>query len=182
MNSTDPTEQIISNALNRAIENNSDPATVEALNNALEKRRNDKGKPVQRRKLNGREVLWLGVGLLCLGYALFTFISDQHLAWIGVHTQGTVIDMKIDRGSKGGDFFSPIVKFSTGDERAYQFTGEGDHFPPRYSVNQQVDVIYDPGNPSVAQIAGSDTSLVLVFGAFGLILTVMGLTSILRRR
>ncbi len=173
MNPSDPSEQILSNALDRAIANNSDPKTIEALHNAQNKLRSGTvtmRSAGQRRWPTGSELVVLAISIFCLGYALVNLVVDQRLAWTGVHTQGVVIDIRITRNAKGGDNASPIVKFIARNETTYQFTGPEGHYPSHYAVNQQVNVVYDPTNPSMAQIEGADTNLLLVIGAFGLLL------------
>lgn len=187
MNPPDPTEQILSNALKRAIEDNSPPEKIESLKKALEDWQNGavrkgSGKPARTWRTTLAEIVVLAFGIVCLGYALVTFISDQQLARTGIRTQGVVIEVKTSYYQKGGDFYTPIIQFTASNGTAYQFSAPGSHFPPRYSVDERVDVVYDPANPSVAQIVGADnTFLVVAGGVIGLSCLIVVVYSIRTR-
>ena len=121
--------------------------------------------------------LWV-VAACCLGGALLLglvsaagFMIDNHMDHNGVTTTATVTDVD------GSDI---AVEFWTEDDYpvSARFTWWPDQYP---AVDEQIEITYDPDDPSYAIQAGSDEDRVLATSfavAAGLCLTVAAGTSI----
>lgn len=89
--------------------------------------------------------------------------------------QGTVIEM-IAKRSDDSTTYSPVVSFKTKTGQDITFTSSVSSSPPSYSVNETVEVLYDPSDPSDANINGF-TSLwlsVLILGILGAVFFLIG--------
>lgn len=66
------------------------------------------------------------------------------LLQLGSHAraEGSVVDYR-----RSGDTAYPIVQFSTPDGRRWEFEDRVGSDPPQFSLEQKVDVRYDPSNP-----------------------------------
>ena len=122
--------------------------------------------------------LWV-VGACCLGAALLLgvvaaagFMIDNHMDNNGVTTTATVTDV-----DAGGDI---AVEFWTEDDYPAnaRFTWWSDQYP---AVDEQIEITYDPDDPSYVIQAGSDEDQVMATGfavAAGLALVVAAGTGV----
>lgn len=106
--------------------------------------------------------------------ALFFYFGNRayRLDQIGVITIGSVIGL--DESSSGEDgccVYSPIVEFAV-DGQTYTFTDSNASDPPRFQVGDEVEVQYNPNNPTVAEVEGGPGWL-LWAGLIGLFLVIM---------
>ena len=121
------------------------------------------------------------MGIIFLVVALVIYAGDRQLISVGVHAQGTVIDLKPSSGTNNrGTTYAAVVQFKTADGKLTQFTDQVSQSPPAHQVNDQVDVIYDPANPSHAEIVGANNLIILAFGGTGALLTLLGLGIVVR--
>ncbi|MHB8625661.1 MAG: DUF3592 domain-containing protein [Aggregatilineales bacterium] len=119
------------------------------------------------------------MGIVFLVVALVIYAGDRQLISVGVHAQGTVIDLKPSSSARNTTY-AAIVQFKTSDGKLTQFTDRISQSPPAHQVNDLVDVIYDPANPSHAEIAGANNVIILALGGMGALLTLLGLGSVVR--
>lgn len=85
----------------------------------------------------------------CL-WGVFAAVVAYRLETTGVVTEGTVIALD-ESYSDGSVAYDPVVEFTV-DGQTYTFESGNASSPPAYQVGERVSVIYDPNNPSVAQI------------------------------
>ena len=70
----------------------------------------------------------------------------------GSTTTGVVVRLEESNSSEGGCcVYSPVVEFNANDQ-VYSFEGGNASDPPAYEIGEVVNVIYDPSDPSTAQI------------------------------
>lgn len=69
-------------------------------------------------------------------------------------TQGTVIELAARRSSKGGTTYYPIVEFTDHTGQKTKIGSSYSSNPAAYEVGETVDVYYEPGKTSEAEIKG----------------------------
>ena len=91
-------------------------------------------------------LVWMGL----LAWAVFLAYQSWHFTQSGVAATGTVVENRaIDDAD--GTTYKPVVEFEI-DGQVYRFEGGNSSSPPAYRVGQSVRVLYDPADPSQAQI------------------------------
>ena len=85
----------------------------------------------------------------CLWGVYMVYVAVQ-LESKGVVTEGIVVEMDAST-TDGSTTYAPIIEFQVNGQ-TYSFKGGISSNPPQYSVGDQVNVLYDPGNPETAQI------------------------------
>lgn len=118
-----------------------------------------------------------GVGLL-FAVIGFTFLYNNYIfVSTARNTQGIVVSIERHTGSKGSSTYHPVVKFYPENLEEFTFTSEIGSNPAPYKVNQQLNVKYDPENPSNAKI-DSFSELWMLPGIFTTIGTVFFLIAV----
>jgi len=93
-------------------------------------------------------------GLLAL-IGVFLFIRTRIFIGNAQEVKGTVIQMVYSRtssssGSGGG--YAPVYQFRTLDGQTIMIQDSLSSNPPRFQVGQEIDVLYESGNPQKARI------------------------------
>ena len=93
-------------------------------------------------------------GLLAL-IGVFLFIRTRIFIGKAQEAKGTVIQMVYSRtssssGSGGG--YAPVYQFRTLDGQTIMIHDSLSSNPPRFQVGQEIDVLYESGNPQKARI------------------------------
>lgn len=107
--------------------------------------------PKRRKDWVPRVCLALAVGLLAAGVA--TFIHTMRFVAGAERATGTVIDLDSRTDSDGVTFY-PVVRFTTAEGRTVEFVSSSGSSPPSESVGDEVEVLYDPDDPTDAQLSG----------------------------
>jgi len=118
-------------------------------------------------------------GLLAL-IGVFLFIRTRIFIGKAQEAKGTVIQMVYSRtssssGSGGG--YAPVYQFRTLDGQNIVIQDSLSSNPPRFQVGQEIDVLYESGNPQKARI-NKWMNLYFVpvlLGGIGLIFGVVGI-------
>ena len=115
------------------------------------------------------------VGVALLGTAVILGISTYRFIRAASSTNGTVQNLVWSSTGSGHGVYQPIVLFADQSGQARTFTESGSN-PPDFRVGQQVRVIYDPNDPSHANIYSFQTLWLLqtCMGILGLLFTTMG--------
>lgn len=93
----------------------------------------------------------LFLAAFCL-WGVYAAYTSWQLETNGETTTGTVVDLDESSDGDGGCcVYSPVVEFTV-KGRPYIFEGDNASDPPAYDVGEEVEVIYDPADPSNAQI------------------------------
>ena len=92
-------------------------------------------------------------GLLAL-IGVFLFIRTRIFIGKAQAVKGTVIQMVYSRGSSssGGGGYAPVYQFKTLDGQTIVIQDSLSSNPPRFQVGQEIDVLYESGNPQKARI------------------------------
>jgi hypothetical protein len=130
--------------------------------------------------------IFLGIGLLVLGIAIYLTWSTH--AWLGRSVQATgvvVENVRMQNRQTGELMFAPLVRFQTADGRTIEFQSSLRTNPPAYSPGQRVTVLYDPAKPVSAEIASlfSIWFAPIVLWFLGTVFTAVGIgVAVYRRR
>ena len=92
-------------------------------------------------------------GLLAL-IGVFLFIRTRIFIGNAQEAKGTVIQMVYSRSSSSNSSggYAPIYQFRTLDGQNIVKQDSLSSNPPRFQVGQELDVLYEPGNPQKARI------------------------------
>ena len=121
-----------------------------------------------------------GLGLIIFVIGLGWGYKRLELYTHGIQTRGTVVEIVVSTssGSTGGSstFYYPVVQFNTPDEKTYKFRGSTGNSAQDYFKDQSVELIYNPTNPSDAQITEFSQFWLspLAITLFGFIFLVLG--------
>ncbi|AWK06744.1 DUF3592 domain-containing protein [Flavobacterium crocinum] len=115
----------------------------------------------------------VGAGLLA--GAVYSYSSKKAFLEKAEKAQGTVIEM-IARRSDNSTTYCPVVNFKTKAGQEITFTSSVSSNPPSYSVDETVEVLYDPAEPKEASINGFATLWLvpLILGILGTIFFLIG--------
>ena len=94
--------------------------------------------------------LFFAAGLMMLGIAGFLLAQTFLLMRQAETAEGTVVGYE----SRNADSDFPIVQFRTKSGAAGQFVSQSGGLPPPYYVGATVQILYDPNDPTRAQIRG----------------------------
>jgi hypothetical protein len=99
-------------------------------------------------------LLFAGIGGLSLLIGILLYISRKRFLRTAVSAQGTVTGHVERSGSEGGTVYSPVVQFTTVEGQTLTFTESVASNPPRHQPGASVKVLFPPGNPQAARVAG----------------------------
>ena len=87
----------------------------------------------------------------CL-WGVYAGYTSWRLQNEGLTTTGSVVRLEESNSSEGGCcVYSPVIEFSANGQ-THSFEGDNASDPPAYQVGEVVNGIYDPADPSTAQI------------------------------
>jgi uncharacterized protein DUF3592 len=115
-------------------------------------------------------------GIVFMAAGTYGIVYNRRLQQRGVRTTGSIVDVKRSFSAAPGEgtTYQPILEFRTADgTQVRAVAGEGSGVLP--TIGKQVPVLYDPGNPSVAEIntiTGRGTWLAGLAVAVGLALII----------
>ena len=95
-----------------------------------------------------------GIGAVSLIVGILLYFSRRRFLKTAVAAQGTVTGHVERSGSEGGTVYSPVVQFTTIEGQTLTFTESVASNPPRHQPGSMVKVLYPPGNPQAARVAG----------------------------
>jgi len=117
--------------------------------------------------------IFFAIGVIMLIVAFFAWRSSAGFAEHAASADGVVTDL-VRRGSSRG--VTPVVEFTTADERKLRITGSVSSSPPAYARGEHVRVLYDAANPQGARIDSKLEMwfLPLLFGGLGTVFGTIG--------
>lgn len=107
------------------------------------------------------------VGVLSIAFAVYSYWTTSNFLKSSAETQGTVIELT---KRKDGSSYFPVVKYYDADAAEYVLRSSTGSYPPSFSVNERVTILYAPGKPSEARIKEfwSLWSMMIVTGILGI--------------
>lgn len=125
--------------------------------------------------------LFLLVGLLML-FGSFKFYSNtKDFLSVAITTEGSVVDFISDYSDDSTTYevvtFKPVFEFSTKNGEVINITSSSSSNPPRYSVGESIEVLYEEANPNEAVINDylSLWGLPTILGILGSVFFIIGL-------
>lgn len=86
----------------------------------------------------------------CL-WGAYVAYNSYNLGKNGETTTGIVIELEESESDGSCCVYSPVIEFEANGQ-TYTFEGDSASYPPEYEVGEEVRVLYNPENPSNAQI------------------------------
>lgn len=130
--------------------------------------------------LAGAIFLIVGVGALAGG--IFWGVKTQRFVASASRASGTVIELERRQSGDDGPTYYPVVRFTDAAGKDVTFTSSTGSNPPSKREGDKVDVLYDPKNPTEAEL-DSFFSLwfgpLMVGGLFGTIFPLVGVSVII---
>lgn len=115
-------------------------------------------------------ILFFFIGIALTIYSIFSFFRQKRIISQSENAFGTVTNL-IQKPRRKGCIYCPQIRYQTKSGSVVDFQSDFGSQPASHKIGQQVQVLYNPFNPSQAQIK-SFFSLWLVT----LISLLMGLT------
>lgn len=94
------------------------------------------------------------IGLAMLLGSLYIYQNTQSFLATAHSTDGTVVNLVSSRSNNNSIGYAPVVSFYTPSGKEVVFTSSSSSNPASYRVNESVEVLYQPDNPSNAIIKG----------------------------
>lgn len=117
--------------------------------------------------------IFLLIGLIFSGLAIYFFKTQQDFIKTAIQTEGRVINLQ--NGRKGGK--APIVEYADKEGKTHFYYHDVYTKPSSYSLGEQVKIYYDPSYPDNARLGG-DYFLIMIFGFIGVIFTFISIVCI----
>ncbi|QHT67515.1 DUF3592 domain-containing protein [Rhodocytophaga rosea] len=120
------------------------------------------------------------VGLVLLTVCVISYYNEQQFLNKAISSSGIVTQLGESRSSKGSSTYYPIVEFTDQTGKKTIFSSSYSSSPPAYEVGETVEVLYEPGKPSQAEIKGffSQWLAALITGFLGMIFSTIGLANL----
>ncbi|MBF7090052.1 DUF3592 domain-containing protein [Flavobacterium sp. ALJ2] len=124
--------------------------------------------------------LFLGIGLVMLGGAIYLYQDKQHFLKNAEVAQGTVVEL-ISEKSNNSITYWPVVSFTTKAGNEVEFKSSVGSNPPSHNRGERVEVLYDDKFPHEAVINGFASLWVgsLILGGLGFVFFLIGFSMIL---
>ena len=126
------------------------------------------------------------VGVLLLGLGVFFYFRAGELIKVCTEkTTATVVSMREDFTSDADTDGMRYVYYPVIEYEAAGATVKGElaaSNPPAYSVNDKVEILYNPNKTSEFIVAGENQNLTwIIFGALGLVFLAVGIYTIIKK-
>jgi hypothetical protein len=118
------------------------------------------------------------IGVMCWVSGVYVYRSTQEFAAHAIAVEGTVVDLQVQRSSRGITFM-PVVTYRDAVGKEHTLYSSMTSNPPAFFVGQKVKVLYRPGDselPFHARIesAGQLWGGAMFLGLFGSIFFIVG--------
>lgn len=87
------------------------------------------------------------VGIICSTIAIYTYLTTSNFLKSSIETTGTVVQL-----IRRGDRYYPVVTYHHPNKKKLTLYSSTGSYPPRFSVNEKIPIVYLPSNPSEARI------------------------------
>ena len=121
------------------------------------------------------------IGIVLLVVSFFVYRSHARERETGVLTTGNVVGMTERPDNDGDDeddgpMYAPIIRFTTTKGEVVEFTSSTWSRPPEYEPGEAVQILYQPADPSRAEIESAfhRYGSAAILGGTGLVLAAVG--------
>lgn len=116
-------------------------------------------------------------GIVFAAVGIYGMVYNGRLRRRGARTTGSIVDVerRFNTGPNAGTAYHPVLEFRTADGAQVRAVASGGSGAPP-TIGKRVPVLYDPGNPSVAEIntiIGRGTWIAGLAAVVGLVLIVL---------
>lgn len=132
----------------------------------------------------GRKLLVILMGIVFVGIGIYLLVKGNDMAKrCTAETKGTVVEVieevEENNDSDGHSYsytYYPVIEFKAGEETVNKKYSTGYGNRNKYSVGDQIDILYDPNKPTDYLIKGDKTSnmLGIIFIVAGAVVTLIG--------
>lgn len=136
-------------------------------------------------------VFFVLIGITALIFGVKSYKSAKYLATEGLTSSGTVtkIESRIEHKTDSDGFsysvteYRPIMEYVV-EDTPHSFTKAGWSESQKYTVNERVELIYDPTDPADARIntTGGIYGTSIALAIIGLIFTIIGIVMVIGAR
>ena len=125
------------------------------------------------------------IGLILLGGSVFFYFRAGELAKVCTEkTTATVVNMREDFAYEEGGMryiYYPIIEYTVNNEQITGELGSGSN-PPLYSVNETLEILYNPSNAEEFIVAGENQNLTwIILGGLGVIFLAVGIYTLVKK-
>ncbi len=125
------------------------------------------------------------IGLILLGGSVFFYFRAGELAKVCTEkTTATVVNMREDFAYEEGGMryiYYPIIEYTVNNEQITGELGSGSN-PPLYSVNETLEILYNPSNAEEFIVAGENQNLTwIILGGLGVIFFAVGIYTLVKK-
>jgi len=119
-----------------------------------------------------------------LAGSFYSFFSTRAFVASAVSASGGVIELEEGTGAEGRDTYAPRVRFQTEDGKTYEFTSHVTSDRGTYHIGEDVQVLFNPQDPSDARIRTflQVWGFTIGFAGVGVVLGVLGRRELLASR
>ena len=120
------------------------------------------------------------IGLFLTGIGYITLHKNRRLAKIGIKTMAKVVNIIEQHGTDSEGYsttsYYPELEFADADKKTHRFQGNVGGGKRKFKIGQEVEILYDPGDPSKAQMKsfGAQWLMPVVLMGVGVMLVVGG--------
>ncbi|PUZ23824.1 Protein of unknown function [Chitinophaga costaii] len=124
--------------------------------------------------------IFLIIGLLFLGGALFIYFHVHSFKASAVKTTGVVEDLLSKSGGSSASSshtttYKPVIRYTDNAGATHHYVSNFSSNPPAYKVGESVDVYFDPKHPDDPTLGGwSEYFGAMVLGALGFVFSMVG--------
>lgn len=129
----------------------------------------------------------LGLIFCIIGGAFILFVGipayiELDFRVKAVEAEGIIVDFKNRTDNDGDTYYYPVVEYRTDEGIRYSFESDAGSRTPKYPVGEKRIVLYDPKNPSKAELAEYKDNLYIfaLFVGISLIFVSIGLIMLYR--
>ncbi|MFH2141332.1 MAG: DUF3592 domain-containing protein [Bacteroidota bacterium] len=145
-------------------------------------------------QLNKSPYFMFIIGLAALAFAVYSYKQQTKFLENSKETTGTVIDVKVQKTSDTGSMknrrfsnktsYVPVVEFYTEDSTRIEFkSSSGSSNFDTYKTGKKVAVLYNPDDPTYAQLKSkSNKTTAYISAGGGLLFIIIGLVTIIMKK
>lgn len=126
------------------------------------------------------------IGVILIGVGVFMYFRAGQLTKVCTEgTTATVVSMREDMTSDADSgmryLYYPIIEYVVGDRTMTKELGSGSN-PPAYSINDKVEILYNPSNVEEFIVKGENQNIAwIIFGAVGILSLGAGIYTIIKQ-
>lgn len=127
------------------------------------------------------------IGVVLIGAAVFFYFRAGELARVCTEkTTATVVNMREEMTTEADSneiryLYYPVIEYEANGSKVKGELGSGSN-PPAYSVNDTLEVLYNPNKTSEFIVAGENQYfVVIILGGIGVIFALVGIYLMLKK-